>query len=879
MSSIIRSLMIKIGVDLNDAQKGLANASRALKAAGKDFTQAGKTLTSGLTVPILGAVAGVGALVVSAGKAADELITLSAKTGISTKALQEFQYASRFVDVEVETMTGSMVKLTKSMDAARDGTKDQEEAFRRLGIEYMNSDGSLRNAKDVWMEALDALNSISNEAERDAISLRLFGRSAAELNPLIKAGSTELKRLATEANTVGAVVSDKSVTALGKFDDSMQKLQAVLKSAGVEIAASFTPIIEKLTPIINDKIVPAMKKFVGHIKDLVDGFMKLSPNTKTWLGIIAGYAVAIGPTLTVFGKMSTMFSGLAKSIGTFVTIIKGGGSFTAALGGLIGPAGVVILVTAALAALVAVSLNLTRETREAKKAMKEFSDELATSEANYQDKISKIKQDAELSGKLADELYDLAEKESKSNEEKTRMKMLVSQLNELLPELNLTIDEQTGALSKNRQETEKLTQAKKDQLYVEAMEERMIELMREKLKAVERLRDAQEKLKDIETKNPNLASGWNYKAINEWLTYNDIVEKSQKEVDDFDRKINNLGTDHDKYAAGMIAGEKKVAEEFKTTGQITEEELDAQAKTIMEFYQELEDLTRQHYDSMGEIDKKGIDQKKLTAKQVQKNLEEQIKDFRNWRTTLKTLAAKVPEDVMTELAALGPQYSDMLTSLNKMTPKQLDKFVATWQEKTRLASDTALEEIRPLSDELWKVAGNTALMFAEGLSDEEQLAAIRSAAQQIADASKPRVDLTAEGQMAGQGFIGGLLQSIPEIKRAAQQMSTAARAGLVKYLEISSPSKVFQRLGEYVPLGFVSGIQSKLGLVQRAFDSVVAPVGGYAPSAAIGMAPVESTVSNRSTSVNMTNNIYGQADPNAAANLVVSKLRMAGVVV
>ncbi len=290
---------------LKNFQNGMETAGKKLSEVGNKISSFGKGMSTYVTGPILAAGAGILKLATSAGESADELITLSNKTGITTQALQQMQYAARFIDVSIETMTGSMQKLTKNMDMARRGTKEQEEAFARLGIEFKNQDGSLKNAKTVWMEAIDALGNISSEADRDALSMNLFGKSAADLNPLIKAGSAELARYYKEADAVGAVLSDETVRALGKFDDSMQQIKAVTQAAGSEIAAAFLPIIQdSLIPFIQTSLIPAFKTFAESVKKVIEWFQTLSPEIKSIIAGIALLTVTIGPALVVVGQIA-----------------------------------------------------------------------------------------------------------------------------------------------------------------------------------------------------------------------------------------------------------------------------------------------------------------------------------------------------------------------------------------------------------------------------------------------------------------------------------------------------------------------------------------------------------------------------------------------
>ena len=310
----------EFGDETDQATKKTNKFDGALGKLGKGMAKvggaAGKAAIAGIAaVGVAATAAAVGAfkLASNVGQVADDLNTLSNKTGISTEQLQEWQYASRFIDVSVETMTGSMAKLTKNMDAARDGTKLSVEAFEKLGIEYKNQDGSLRDSKVVWKETIDALGEISNETDRDAVAMKLFGKSAMELNPLIKAGSAELEKLSAEAHEVGAVLGTEAIAEAQKFDDQMQKMQASMgglkNTIGVAVMPAISMLVSSFSSAIpaiidavktgdwtgaSDAVMSIINGLLSKIMDAMPGLMTMAANI---IGSLAGTLVAAIPQI------------------------------------------------------------------------------------------------------------------------------------------------------------------------------------------------------------------------------------------------------------------------------------------------------------------------------------------------------------------------------------------------------------------------------------------------------------------------------------------------------------------------------------------------------------------------------------------------------
>lgn len=180
-----------------------------------------------------------------AAQAADEVLTLSAQTGLTTDQIQSLQYMSELVDTDLSTLQGSLIKLTRNMYSAKDGTGTAAEAFSALGVSITNSDGSLRNNWETFIDLIDALGQVSNETERDALAMQIFGKSAQDLNPLILAGKDVLAQYSEEAAKYYNKTPEE-LAILGELDDAWQKVKLSFKAVKDEIGLQLAPTLTSL---------------------------------------------------------------------------------------------------------------------------------------------------------------------------------------------------------------------------------------------------------------------------------------------------------------------------------------------------------------------------------------------------------------------------------------------------------------------------------------------------------------------------------------------------------------------------------------------------------------------------------------------------------
>lgn len=319
---------------LKGATSSLGQAAASMAAFGNNATKAGEALR-GVSMAAAGIDAALGALAVKSGQAADDLVTLSKVTGISTTELQKYKAAADLVDVSVDTIAKSQKRMKANMLTASEGTGAAASAFATLGVSVTDTNGHLRAQDDVFAETIAALGQMENETERDAIAMQIFGKSASELNPLIEDGGETYARVAKIFRDNGLeVVDEETLAKANAFNDSLD-----------EIKATWGAAISTIGMQLAGYLAPAMETVAGFLDKVAGLLSQLSPEVLVVIGIIAGIIAVLAPALLIIGK-------LAFAISSIMTLVSTAGPIIAAVSGPIG------IAVAAIGALIAVGVAL-----------------------------------------------------------------------------------------------------------------------------------------------------------------------------------------------------------------------------------------------------------------------------------------------------------------------------------------------------------------------------------------------------------------------------------------------------------------------------------------------------------------------------------------
>lgn len=263
MSETLGKFVIDLEARVEKLESDLGRAARLSQRRAQEmqsaFESAAKNIlgTFGGLAAGLGAGIGVGAFagfVKSSIDAQDHADELAQKIGITTEAASRLAVAARFSATDLGGVSAAMVKLNKAASDAAQGVAAPSNAFRAMGVSVRDASGQIKTSDVLIDEIGKKFAGWEDGVNKTAIALALFGKSGAEIVPMLNDWNGNVAEAIKLADEFGLTVSSKTGAAAAAFNDNLAKLGLVAQGVGNQIAAS-------LVPALNDLAVKAIEFF------------------------------------------------------------------------------------------------------------------------------------------------------------------------------------------------------------------------------------------------------------------------------------------------------------------------------------------------------------------------------------------------------------------------------------------------------------------------------------------------------------------------------------------------------------------------------------------------------------------------------------------
>jgi hypothetical protein len=214
---------------------------------------------------------------------ADGLGKLNQKTGITVDTLSTLSFAARTADVDATTLANGMKLFARSMDEYDKGTKNVRDATENLFGDAKALLGL--NQDQRFLKIAEALGKLEPGARRTGLAMQFFGKSGAELLPLIDdLADGGLEKLRKKMEQLGLTVDKEFSEAARRAKDALTDLKSASEGIVQQFAAGFLPALADAAEAMTEAFSVGGVKQIKSLGEKAGEVLRWIIHLFLWLG-------------------------------------------------------------------------------------------------------------------------------------------------------------------------------------------------------------------------------------------------------------------------------------------------------------------------------------------------------------------------------------------------------------------------------------------------------------------------------------------------------------------------------------------------------------------------------------------------------------------
>ncbi len=718
------------------------------------------------------------------------------------------------VGIEAEAGGTAMTQTLTAIEKAVSGGAETLQDFARIA--GMTSDEFSVKWKTTPIEAIQAfltgLGKLESQGESATLVLDQMGLSGIRQSNMLKSLSLASDLVAKSVNLSNKAWAEN--TALTK--------EAQLRYSTTESRLQLLDnAFERVKITVGNQLNPALNKLIDAGTGALDWLNDFLEANDAAVPIISAVTVGLGVMVAGITAMT-----LASTVGA-----KALAAFKAALDTATG--GVTFIITAVVAltaALGTLALSFDDDITRA--------EELAEAAFNASEKVKEInkafddsKKSAEVAALTAqsyvDELKDLEAQGLKTNEEQARYRAIVEQLNEIMPELNLEIDEQTGLIKGSTEALLLNIEALKQKYLQEAYQKKYNDLLAQEAEIKVDLYDIERKKAAEDKRREGLEKRRN-ELLEEQVNRTKELNKNAEELAKKTGNLEDAGAAWDPVLLDINDKLQDVNDEiYKSTVQSNEykEAIDKSNESLGKLGEELtfakegyeglieptETLTAEQQKIIDSLNSTSVALEELKAAHIEaydaayENISNQIGLFESISEKSYSSAKNVDKAIGDMISSLESQSKYMDTyaeNIKKAIEKGVDKGLVQKLSDGSVESAKTLativqggeDKIKELNEKFGKVEEGKQ-KFAGTVADMEtdfktKMDSINARLDGLVKDMNKVEEAGKAGRDTGGSYAKGLRDKIDDVYDASAALARAANRGWKDYYQQHSPSKL-----------------------------------------------------------------------------------------
>lgn len=194
-------------------------ANKSLSSMEAKFNSFAGSFAKGFAIgAVTAAVGALGGMVASSIHTAAAIGDLSDKLGITSTKLQELNYGAVQANMDFEEFEKSMLKFSKSLGEARNGSGDLRKTLMANG--FTEAEIKAMNYSEALDVVADLVKNAANEQDAMLLITQAFGRGGAPMLEFLRDGKKGLEEFGEAGRKANAYISESSIKSAQIFDDA-----------------------------------------------------------------------------------------------------------------------------------------------------------------------------------------------------------------------------------------------------------------------------------------------------------------------------------------------------------------------------------------------------------------------------------------------------------------------------------------------------------------------------------------------------------------------------------------------------------------------------------------------------------------------------------
>lgn len=303
-SNSLARLSVELAANTAAFQGDMGKAARIAEKEMSSIKDAAGKMGVALAAGLTAAGAAFAAMAKDAINSADEMNDMSSRVGMSVESLSALSYAAKMSGADTQVLAAGMQKLNSNVvDAAR-GQGAAKDAFAALGISVKGANGEIKSSETIMREVADKFAGFEDGAAKSAMAVDIFGKSGADLIPMLNEGTAGIDAMRAEAEAMGQVMSGETAAGAAAVNDNIDQMKLMMGGAVNQVTAGMLPTFASLT-----EVMKRTAQDTDLMRSIADG---LSVAFKALVSVAMGVKAAFSLVGDSIGKVMAAIAAAAR---------------------------------------------------------------------------------------------------------------------------------------------------------------------------------------------------------------------------------------------------------------------------------------------------------------------------------------------------------------------------------------------------------------------------------------------------------------------------------------------------------------------------------------------------------------------------------------